>query len=87
VLNCGGSTVSTKCLTDFALAQVDISVFHKGPKNCVPDTSAPNRSEGNAKMNAIVVRIVAWLKKHSEFSNKPEFVGLSATMQALYPCQ
>ena len=33
------------------------------------------------------LRLVAWLKTHPEFSNKPESEGLSAAMQALYPCQ
>ena len=85
VRGCGGPKVSTECLTDFVMT--DIADSESSPKYCLPDTSAPNLAQGNAKRTAIVIRLVTWLKTRPEYSRKPGSEGLSAAMHALYPCR
>jgi hypothetical protein len=82
---CGGPKVSAECLTDFVMT--DIADSNSSPKYCLPETSASSLEQGNAKRTAIVIRLVAWLKTHPEYSGKPGSEGLSAAMHALYPCR
>lgn len=84
---CSAPGVSVDCLTDFTMAQLAISLDKGAAKNCVPDTSAASREKGNTKMVAIITRLVAWLRPHPEYSEKPDSEGLSAAMQAVYPCK
>jgi hypothetical protein len=41
--------------------------------------------QGNAKISAVVVSLVAWLGKHPEYSEKPYADGLTAAMAAVCP--
>jgi hypothetical protein len=83
IRGCAGPKVSAHCLTDFVMTDI---ADEKSGQHCLPDTSAPSLEQGNAKRTAIVVRLIAWLKTHPEYSGKPASEGLSAGMHALYPC-
>jgi hypothetical protein len=50
-------------------------------------TTAATMEQGKVKLGAVVVRLVAWLGEHPEYSEKPYADGLSAAMAAVYPCQ
>jgi hypothetical protein len=84
IRGCAGSKVSVNCLTDFVMTDI---ADEKSGQHCLPDTSAPSLEQGNAKRTAIVIRLVAWLKTHPEYSGKPASEGLSAAMHASYPCR
>jgi Rap1a immunity proteins len=84
IRGCAGPKVSVNCLTDFVMTDI---ADEKSGQHCLPDTSAPSLEQGNAKRTAIVIRLVAWLKTHPEYSGKPASEGLSAAMHASYPCR
>ncbi len=85
VRGCGGPNASDDCLVDLTLVQVDMS--SAGQKECTPDTTAANMEQGKVRLGAVVVRLVAWLGTHPEYSEKPYADGLSAAMAAVYQCQ
>jgi hypothetical protein len=83
VRGCAGPKVSVNCMTDFVMTDI---AEGKSGQHCLPDTSAANLEQGNAKRTVIVVSLVAWLKIHPEYSKKRASEGLSAAMHSVYPC-